>query len=57
MRKGEKLGMLDWSEPRQEDIAQAERYAADLVHDYPELTVSRHVVYIVGAVGCRFFNL
>ncbi len=55
--KGEKLGVLDWSKPRQDEIDQVDRYAADLVRDYPELTVQRHVVYIVGAVGYCFFNL
>ena len=55
--KGEKLGVQGWDAPRQDEIDQVDRYAADLTRDYPELTVRRHIVYIVGAAGFRFFNL
>ena len=55
--EGERLGVLQWSEARPEDIAQVSGYAADLKRKYPQLAVRRHVVYTVGCEGRNFFTL
>jgi len=55
--EGERLGVLGWTAPRAEEIAQVTGYADDLQHRYPRLTVRRHVVYTVACAGFRFFSL
>lgn len=57
LQKGGSLGVLDWDEPRQDDVEQITRYAGELKRDYPELTVRCHIVYTVDAKNFRFFSL
>ncbi|MBT3295635.1 MAG: AAA family ATPase [Verrucomicrobia bacterium] len=55
--EGERLGVSDWSEPKEEDVAQVTGYADDLKRRYPELAIRRHVLYTAGAAAYRFFTL
>jgi len=55
--EGERLGLVDWGEPKAEDVAQVTGYAEDLKHRYPELAIRRHVLYTAGAAAYRFFAL
>ena len=55
--EGERLGVLEWTEARPDDIAQVTGYAEDLKRRYPKLTVRRHVVYTVACEEPRFFAL
>jgi hypothetical protein len=55
--EGERLGVLQWTEARPEEIAQVTGYATDLKQEYPKLAVRRHVVYTVACEGCNFFML
>jgi len=55
--EGERLGVLQWTSPRPEEVTQVTDYAADLQHRYPNLRVHRHVVYTVACAGFRFFTL
>jgi len=55
--EGEALGVLDWTAPRPDEVAQVTGYAADLQFRYPRLRVQRHIVYTVACAGFRFFTL
>ncbi len=52
-----KLGVLDWTEPPADAVEQVTAYAADLQRDYPDLTITRHVVCTIRAADYRFFDL
>ncbi len=52
-----KLGVLDWTEPAPDAVEQVNAYAADLQRDYPDLTITRHVVCTIRAADYRFFHL
>jgi hypothetical protein len=55
--KAATLGVLDWTEPPPDAVEQLNAYAADLQRDYPDLTLTRHVVCTIGAAQHRFFNV
>jgi hypothetical protein len=55
--KATTLGVLDWTEPPPDAVEQLNAYAADLQRDYPDLTITRHVVCTIGAAQHRFFNV
>ena len=55
--EGERLGVLQWTEARPEEIAQVTGYATDLKQEYPKLAVRRNVVYTVACEGRNFFRL
>ena len=54
---GERLGVLEWTGARPDDIAQVTGYASDLKQRYPKLKVRRHIVYTMSGAGFRFFSL
>lgn len=55
--KADQLGVAGWTAPPTDAVEQVTAYAADLKRDYPELTISRHVVCTIGAADYRFFTL
>ncbi|MFZ4616555.1 MAG: hypothetical protein ACOYM2_10225 [Rectinemataceae bacterium] len=52
---GSKEGLATWPEARSEDIAQAQRYLAELLPDHPLRVCFQHLVYASGNAEFRFF--
>jgi len=48
---------LQLSAPRPEDVTQVTAYADDIRRAFPQFTVRRYIIYIVGRKGYRIFSL
>lgn len=55
--KGKKDGILDLEKALPQDIKQTDAYAKDIHKVHPEYNITKHIVYIVGNMGYRFFSL
>ena len=53
--EAKKLGVLDWTKPPENALAQAKGYAADLRATYPQYVVTPHVLCIAGTADFQFF--
>ncbi len=54
--EAERLDVLNWKKPQQEDVEQVTGYADDIQAKYPTLTIHRHVCYTISCSGFRFFG-
>ncbi|MBC8453571.1 AAA family ATPase [PVC group bacterium] len=55
--EAERLDVLNWDNPQQEDIEQVTGYANDIQAKYQELSIHCHVCYTISCDSFRFFKL
>ena len=57
MKDEHKSNLLQLEAPLPEDVAQVTRYAEDIHREFPQFTIHRYIVYIVGRKGFTLFHL
>ena len=55
--EGKSNGILQRTEPFEDDIEQVSRYVGDLQKKYPHMKIERYLIYTIGAQDYRFFSL